>query len=232
MATTLDQITGALGSGGNAMAQNWLPLLITYLLGQQESSQQKKEAVTPQDALSQLTNTKNNYSTMLNNAQSGVTTNPALAQARTNMQTRVNAGVEKQNVFNPYASNSNYGQADQSLLNAAKSTALGQNQNPIVSQGNNQLMNQLSNRFGTRAQGTGTLTPSTILGAQKTAATPTTTTSKFQMPNAAQPAMNGTQGQAFSNFTSQASRAKPSSQWTFQEWTQYAADGTVPMMNG
>jgi hypothetical protein len=232
MATTLDQITSALGTGGNAMAQNWLPLLITYLLGQQESAQQKKEAVTPQNALNQLTTTKNNYADMFNQSQQGLTQNPMLTQARNNMQARVNTPVQSPGVFNPYASNPNYGQVDQSLMNAAKSTALGQNTNPIISQGNNQLMQALQNRFGTRSRTTGTLTPSAILGAQKPATTAPTTASNFQLPNPVQPAMNNSQTQAFNNFTSQASRAKPSSQWTFQEWTQYAADGTVPMMNG
>jgi len=229
MATTLDQITSALGTGGSNMAQNWLPLLITYLLGQQESSQQKKEAVTPQDALSQLTSTKNNYSNMLNDAQSGTTTNSALAQARANMQKRVDTPVQSPTVYNPYASNPNYGQADQTLLNAAKSTALGQNTNPIVSQGNNQLMQALQNRFGTRSKSTGTLTPSATLGAQNTAVTPSTAA---QASNPAQSPMSGTQQQTFNNFTSQASRAKPTSEWTFQEWTQYVADGTIPMKQG
>lgn len=232
MATTLDQITSALGTGGNAIMQNWLPLLITYLLGQQESAQQKKEAVTPQNALNHLTTTKNNYADMFNQSQQGLTQNPMLTQARNNMQARVNTPVQSPGVFNPYASNPNYGQVDQSLMNAAKSTALGQNTNPIISQGNNQLMQALQNRFGTRSRTTGTLTPSAILGAQKPATTAPTTASNFQLPNPVQPAMNNSQTQAFNNFTSQASRAKPSSQWTFQEWTQYAADGTVPMMNG
>jgi hypothetical protein len=121
-------------------------------------------------------------------------------------------------------------------MNAAKSTALGQNTNPIISQGNNQLMSMLGNRFGTRAMRTGNvsggLTPSPFLSPQKPAVASQQPLSAWQPPNPATPAMNTQQNQQFNNFTSQASRAKPSSQWTFQEWTQYAADGTVPMMNG
>lgn len=158
--------------------QSLLMALLGGGFGEFIDRRNEAQSITPFDALrgseskgiTGVQGSRDQMSTLLNQITSGQQGSPALQSARTGFAGRVNTPVGRNDPnmparFNPYGGGSGFGQPDQELLSLVM--GLTKNRNPLISQGSNLLSGSLANRFGSRARGTGQLTPATFGGATR-----------------------------------------------------------------
>lgn len=129
-----------------------IPGLAGYAGGKYIDDVNQKNAVTPQDAVSQAGQRREGYNTMLQNATSGsqlnpsTTTNPILANAFQGATQQLTKPVVPPSVYS--GATTQGGNAE--LLDMILQKALGGFQNSNINTGTNNLQTSLNNRFQPR----------------------------------------------------------------------------------